>query len=55
MTIPDHLLMGIKDGKIEVLGQGGQTNMIILAKKIKKDGIKNFDKMIITPGAVLNV
>jgi hypothetical protein len=55
MTIPDCLLIGIKEGKIEILGQGGQTNMIILAKKKKKENPTKFDKMIITDGAVLNV
>ena len=51
----DYLLIGIKDGKIEILGQGGQTNMIILAKKKKKENPDAFDKMIIVIGAQLNV
>lgn len=59
MTIPDYLLIGIKDGKMTVISQAGEPVILhavdILRKKKQKEGKLPYDKYIIVQGSVLNV
>jgi hypothetical protein len=59
MTIPDYLLIGIKDGKLTVLAQAGEPNIHSIAKAIQmkkeESGELPYDKFIIVCGAILNI